>query len=51
MNKGAYMQGNNRNIPFLPPIFPFTTSAGLGGNKGNNIYSVIPYSPRRIAGL
>ena len=50
MIKVTYIEGNNRNIPFIPQIFPFTTSAGVRGNKGNNLFRVIPYSPRRIAG-
>ena len=41
----AYTEGNNRNIPLFPPLFPFAKSAGGKGKKGNNTYRLFPYSP------
>lgn len=51
MKSVACMEGNNRNIPFIPPLFPGAKSTGVRGNKGNNTYRLFPYSPRRFVGM
>jgi hypothetical protein len=48
MKSTAYGQGNNRNIPFIPQLFPVAKSTGERGNKGNNTYRLFPYSPPRF---
>lgn len=45
MKSMTYNKGNNRNIPFIPPIFPFAKSTGFRGKKGNNTYRLFPLPP------
>lgn len=51
MNTMTYTGGNNRNIPFIPPLFPSPKPAGRKGKKGNNTYRLFPYSPFRFAAV
>jgi hypothetical protein len=43
-------KGNNGNNVQKFPLFPFAKSTSVRGNKGNNAYRLIPYSPRWSVG-